>query len=155
MAHKKAGGSSRNGRDSESKRLGVKRFGDELVLAGNVLVRQRGTKMAAGRNVAAGAGLAALVRRLGLVERHSELVGAEAVDARHGPLRRARGAAEQAEDDGRRARAPIEARQARRNIPAASQGCSPPRSLLRHTATTPEIAVPFFPQKARTSENQG
>ena len=54
MAHKKAGGSSRNGRDSESKRLGVKRFGDQLVLAGNVLVRQRGTKMAAGRNVGVG-----------------------------------------------------------------------------------------------------
>ena len=44
MAHKKAGGSSRNGRDSESKRLGVKKFGGEQVLAGNILVRQRGTK---------------------------------------------------------------------------------------------------------------
>ena len=54
MAHKKAGGSSRNGRDSESKRLGVKRFGDQQVLAGNVLVRQRGTKMAPGRNVGVG-----------------------------------------------------------------------------------------------------
>ena len=43
MAHKKAGGSSRNGRDSESKRLGVKRYGGQLVLAGNILVRQRGT----------------------------------------------------------------------------------------------------------------
>ena len=54
MAHKKAGGSSRNGRDSESKRLGVKRFGDQQVLAGNILVRQRGTKMAPGRNVGVG-----------------------------------------------------------------------------------------------------
>ena len=44
MAHKKAGGSTRNGRDSESKRLGVKRFGGEEVLAGNILVRQRGTR---------------------------------------------------------------------------------------------------------------
>jgi large subunit ribosomal protein L27 len=54
MAHKKAGGSSRNGRDSESKRLGVKRFGGQAVLAGNILVRQRGTKMAAGVNVGVG-----------------------------------------------------------------------------------------------------
>ena len=45
MAHKKAGGSSRNGRDSESKRLGVKRYGGELVTAGNIIVRQRGTNM--------------------------------------------------------------------------------------------------------------
>jgi large subunit ribosomal protein L27 len=51
MAHKKAGGSSRNGRDSESKRLGVKKFGGERVLAGNIIVRQRGTKMHAGANV--------------------------------------------------------------------------------------------------------
>lgn len=54
MAHKKAGGSSRNGRDSNSKRLGVKRFGNELVLAGNIIVRQRGTKMHAGANVGMG-----------------------------------------------------------------------------------------------------
>ena len=54
MAHKKAGGSTRNGRDSESKRLGVKRFGGESVLGGNVLVRQRGTKFHAGRNVGVG-----------------------------------------------------------------------------------------------------
>ena len=54
MAHKKAGGSSRNGRDSESKRLGVKRFGGERVLAGNILVRQRGTKFHAGDNVGVG-----------------------------------------------------------------------------------------------------
>jgi len=54
MAHKKAGGSTRNGRDSESKRLGVKRFGGESVLAGNILVRQRGTKFHAGDNVGLG-----------------------------------------------------------------------------------------------------
>lgn len=54
MAHKKAGGSTSNGRDSESKRLGVKRFGGENVLAGNILVRQRGTKFHAGRNVGVG-----------------------------------------------------------------------------------------------------
>ena len=54
MAHKKAGGSSRNGRDSESKRLGVKRFGGQKVLSGNILVRQRGTKMNPGTNVGVG-----------------------------------------------------------------------------------------------------
>ena len=54
MAHKKAGGSTRNGRDSHSKRLGVKRFGGELVAAGNILVRQRGTPMRAGSNVGVG-----------------------------------------------------------------------------------------------------
>ena len=54
MAHKKAGGSTRNGRDSESKRLGVKRFGGESVLAGNIIVRQRGTKFHAGTNVGIG-----------------------------------------------------------------------------------------------------
>lgn len=54
MAHKKAGGSTRNGRDSESKRLGVKRFGGETVLAGSILVRQRGTHFHPGRNVGCG-----------------------------------------------------------------------------------------------------
>ncbi|MCI0401194.1 MAG: 50S ribosomal protein L27 [Gammaproteobacteria bacterium] len=54
MAHKKAGGSTRNGRDSQSKRLGVKRFGGEIVYAGNILVRQRGTKFHPGRNVGCG-----------------------------------------------------------------------------------------------------
>jgi LSU ribosomal protein L27P len=54
MAHKKAGGSTKNGRDSESKRLGVKRFGGESVLAGNIIVRQRGTKFHAGNNVGCG-----------------------------------------------------------------------------------------------------
>jgi large subunit ribosomal protein L27 len=54
MAHKKAGGSSRNGRDSESKRLGVKRYAGQEVLAGNILVRQRGTKFHPGKNVGRG-----------------------------------------------------------------------------------------------------
>jgi len=54
MAHKKAGGSTRNGRESHSKRLGVKRFGGEAVLAGNILVRQRGTPMRPGANVGIG-----------------------------------------------------------------------------------------------------
>ena len=54
MAHKKAGGSSRNGRDSESKRLGVKKFGGQYVLAGNIIVRQRGTKFHPGKNVGIG-----------------------------------------------------------------------------------------------------
>lgn len=54
MAHKKAGGSSRNGRDSQSKRLGVKRYGGQSVLAGNILIRQRGTKFYPGINVGMG-----------------------------------------------------------------------------------------------------
>lgn len=54
MAHKKAGGSTRNGRDSEAKRLGVKRFGGQAVAAGNILVRQRGTRFHPGENVGCG-----------------------------------------------------------------------------------------------------
>jgi len=54
MAHKKAGGSSRNGRDSAGRRLGVKKFGGEDVLAGNIIIRQRGTKVHPGRNVGMG-----------------------------------------------------------------------------------------------------
>ncbi|HSG25800.1 MAG TPA: 50S ribosomal protein L27 [Anaerolineales bacterium] len=54
MAHKKGGGSSRNGRDSKSKRLGVKRYAGEFVLSGNILVRQRGTKIYPGTNVGMG-----------------------------------------------------------------------------------------------------
>jgi large subunit ribosomal protein L27 len=54
MAHKKAGGSTRNGRDSESKRLGLKKFGGQSVLAGNILVRQRGTEYHPGKNVGLG-----------------------------------------------------------------------------------------------------
>lgn len=54
MAHKKGVGSSKNGRDSESKRLGVKKYGSERVVAGNIIVRQRGTKIHAGENVGTG-----------------------------------------------------------------------------------------------------
>jgi large subunit ribosomal protein L27 len=54
MAHKKAGGSSRNGRDSKSKRLGVKRYGGQLVAAGSIIVRQRGTRVHPGDNVGVG-----------------------------------------------------------------------------------------------------
>ena len=54
MAHKTGGGSTRNGRDSESKRLGVKKFGGEFVRSGNIIVRQRGTKIKPGRNVGLG-----------------------------------------------------------------------------------------------------
>ena len=54
MAHKKAGGSSRNGRDSQAKRLGVKKFGGQEVIGGNIIVRQRGTKVYAGVNVGMG-----------------------------------------------------------------------------------------------------
>jgi large subunit ribosomal protein L27 len=54
MAHKKAGGSVRNGRDSQSKRLGVKRYGDQLITAGSIIIRQRGTQVHAGDNVGMG-----------------------------------------------------------------------------------------------------
>ena len=54
MAHKKAGGSTKNGRDSNSKRLGVKKYGGQSVVAGNILIRQRGTKFFAGENVGMG-----------------------------------------------------------------------------------------------------
>ena len=54
MAHKKAGGSSRNGRDSEGRRLGVKKYGGEIVVPGNIIIRQRGTKFNTGANVGMG-----------------------------------------------------------------------------------------------------
>ncbi len=68
MAHKKAGGSTNNGRDSESKRLGVKRFGGESVLAGNILVRQRGTKFHAGTNVGLGKDHTLFAKATGVVK---------------------------------------------------------------------------------------
>jgi large subunit ribosomal protein L27 len=68
MAHKKAGGSTRNGRESHSKRLGVKRFGGEHVLAGNILVRQRGTPMRAGSNVGTGTDHTLFALKTGTVE---------------------------------------------------------------------------------------
>ena len=68
MAHKKAGGSSRNGRDSAGQRLGVKCFAGEIVLPGNILVRQRGTKLFAGRNVSMGKDHTLFARTGGKVE---------------------------------------------------------------------------------------
>ena len=67
MAHKKGGGSSRNGRDSNSQRLGVKRFGGELVLPGSILVRQHGTKVHAGENVGCGRDYTLYAKELGFV----------------------------------------------------------------------------------------
>ncbi len=68
MAHKKAGGSSRNGRDSQSKRLGVKRFGGQFVTAGNILVRQRGTQFHPGENVGLGTDHTLFAKADGIVE---------------------------------------------------------------------------------------
>jgi large subunit ribosomal protein L27 len=68
MAHKKAGGSTKNGRDSHSKRLGVKKFGGEKVLAGNILVRQRGTQYRAGDNVGLGTDHTLFAKAHGRVE---------------------------------------------------------------------------------------
>ena len=68
MAHKKAAGSTRNGRDSESKRLGVKKFGGEVVIPGNILVRQRGTKFHPGDNVGCGKDHTLYAKSAGKVE---------------------------------------------------------------------------------------
>ena len=68
MAHKKAGGSSRNGRDSESKRLGVKRFGGQQVNAGEIILRQRGTRFHPGENVGLGRDHTIFARAAGRVE---------------------------------------------------------------------------------------
>jgi len=70
MAHKKAGGSSRNGRDSAGQRLGVKRFGGQLVKAGNILVRQIGTKVHPGKNVGIGKDFTLFAKVDGLVKFH-------------------------------------------------------------------------------------
>jgi large subunit ribosomal protein L27 len=68
MAHKKAGGSTKNGRESQSKRLGVKKFGGERVLAGNILVRQRGTPYRAGENVGVGTDHTLFAKKTGRVQ---------------------------------------------------------------------------------------
>jgi large subunit ribosomal protein L27 len=78
MAHKKAGGSSRNGRDSQAKRLGVKRFGGQLVTAGSILVRQRGTKIHPGENVGMGRDHTLFAKIAGHVS-----FGHKGADARH------------------------------------------------------------------------
>ncbi|MEK4033196.1 50S ribosomal protein L27 [Methylocystis sp. IM3] len=71
MAHKKAGGSSRNGRDSDGRRLGVKKFGGESVVAGNIIIRQRGTKWHPGRNIGMGKDHTLFALVDGVVEFHS------------------------------------------------------------------------------------
>ena len=68
MAHKKAGGSSRNGRDSDGRRLGVKKFGGEHVIGGNIIVRQRGTKIKPGTNVGLGKDDTLFAKVTGIVE---------------------------------------------------------------------------------------
>jgi len=80
MAHKKAGGSSRNGRDSEGRRLGVKRFGDQVVPAGNILVRQRGTKFHPGKNVGMGRDHTLFARIDGKVKFRPTVLGRTFVD---------------------------------------------------------------------------
>ena len=75
MAHKKAGGSSRNGRDTEGRRLGIKKFGGEAVVAGNILVRQRGTKWYPGTNVGLGRDHTIFATRPGKVSFHTARKG--------------------------------------------------------------------------------
>ena len=75
MAHKKAGGSSRNGRDSAGRRLGVKKFGGEVAIPGNILVRQRGTKFYPGRNVGIGKDHTLFALTEGRVAFHSGKLG--------------------------------------------------------------------------------
>ncbi|MEO0698548.1 MAG: 50S ribosomal protein L27 [Pseudomonadota bacterium] len=75
MAHKKAGGSSRNGRDSESKRLGVKKYGGEAVVPGNIIVRQRGTKFYPGTNVGLGKDHTLFATSDGVVRFHKGKLG--------------------------------------------------------------------------------
>ena len=75
MAHKKAGGSSRNGRDSAGRRLGVKKFGGELVIGGNIIIRQRGTKVYPGRNVGIGKDHTLFAMTDGRVAYHSGKLG--------------------------------------------------------------------------------
>jgi len=75
MAHKKAGGSSRNGRDSAGRRLGVKKSGSEAVLAGNIIIRQRGTKFHPGQNVGMGKDHTIFAKIEGAVEFHTTTKG--------------------------------------------------------------------------------
>ena len=75
MAHKKAGGSSRNGRDSAGRRLGVKKFGGETVLAGNIIIRQRGTKFHPGRNTDMGRDHTIFAKIEGAVSYHTTTKG--------------------------------------------------------------------------------
>lgn len=75
MAHKKAGGSSRNGRDSAGRRLGVKKYGGEVVIPGNIIVRQRGTKWWPGQNVGMGKDHTLFAKSEGAVKFHTGLKG--------------------------------------------------------------------------------
>jgi len=75
MAHKKAGGSSRNGRDSRGRRLGVKKFGGEIVVPGNIIIRQRGTKYHAGKNVDMGRDHTLFAKVEGAVSYHTTTHG--------------------------------------------------------------------------------
>jgi len=79
MAHKKAGGSSRNGRDSAGRRLGVKKYGGQDVIPGNILVRQRGTKFFAGSNVGIGKDHTLFAKEPGKVEFHTGRAGRTSV----------------------------------------------------------------------------
>jgi len=87
MAHKKAGGSSRNGRDTAGRRLGVKRYGGETVIPGNILVRQRGTKFHAGDNVGMGRDHTLFAEATGQVEFHFGRAGRTMVAVRPLPTR--------------------------------------------------------------------
>lgn len=82
MAHKKAGGSSRNGRDSHSKRLGVKKYGGEFVVPGNIIVRQRGTRWHPGDNVGMGTDHTLFAKTAGLVEFRTKAKGRVFVSVR-------------------------------------------------------------------------
>jgi large subunit ribosomal protein L27 len=87
MAHKKAGGSSRNGRDSAGQRLGVKKFGEQVVIAGNVLVRQRGTKFHPGANVGIGKDHTLFAKADGRVSFHTGTGGRTTVSVKpQGPV---------------------------------------------------------------------
>ena len=82
MAHKKAGGSSRNGRDSPGQRLGVKKFGEQVVLAGNIIVRQRGTKFHPGANVGIGKDHTLFAKSAGRVTFHTGTGGRTTVSVK-------------------------------------------------------------------------
>ena len=85
MAHKKAGGSSRNGRDTAGRRLGVKKFGGEAVISGNILVRQRGTKVHPGRNVGIGSDHTLFATTAGRVRFHRSSLGRTFVSVEEPP----------------------------------------------------------------------
>jgi large subunit ribosomal protein L27 len=91
MAHKKAGGSSRNGRDSAGRRLGVKKFGDEIVVPGHIIVRQRGTKFHPGAHVGIGRDHTIFAKVRGAVKFHSGIGGRTfiSIDPREEPAQAA------------------------------------------------------------------